>query len=79
MRKDVKRILTPKLGGNKNVHVFEFSKKEDLEKVKKYYDALGNSTPMLFSHPYAKGNFLLQINGDMNDKEINKYKELWIK
>lgn len=36
MRKDGKRILTPKLGGGKDVHVFEFSKKEDLEKVKKY-------------------------------------------
>ena len=76
MRKDGKRILTPKLGGDKDVHVFEFSKKEDLEKVKKYYDELGNSAPMLFSHTYAKGNFLLQMNGDMKDEEFNKYKEV---
>lgn len=56
--------------------MFEFSKKEDLEKAKKYYDELGNSSPMLFSHTYAKGNFLLQINGDMKDEEFNKYKEV---
>lgn len=76
MRKDGKRILTPKLGADKGGRVFEFSKKEDLEKAKKYYDELSNSAPMLFSHTYAKGNFLLQMNGDMKDEEFNKYKEV---
>ncbi|RKF52653.1 hypothetical protein BCY92_06415 [Bacillus wiedmannii] len=51
-------------------------KKEDLEKVKKYYDELGNSAPMLFSHTHAKGNFLLQMNGDMKDEECAKYKDV---
>lgn len=76
MRKDGKRILVPALGEDKGGRVFEFSKKEDLEKAKKYYDELGNSAPMLFSHTYAKGNFLLQMNGDMKDEEFNKYKEV---
>lgn len=76
MRKDGKRILTPALGEDKGGRVFEFSKEEDLEKAKKYYDELGNSAPMLFSHTYAKGNFLLQMNGDMKDEEFNKYKEV---
>ncbi|PED93020.1 stress protein [Bacillus toyonensis] len=76
MRKNGKRILTPKLGEDKGGRVYEFSKKEDLEKAKKYYDELGNSDPMLFSHTYAKGNFLLQMNGDMKDEEFNKYKEV---
>ena len=31
---------------------------------------------MLFSHTYAKGNFLLQMNGDMEDAQFNKYKEV---
>ena len=31
---------------------------------------------MLFSHTYTKGNFLLQMNGDMEDAEFNKYKEV---
>ncbi len=76
MRKDGKRILTPALGEDKGGRVFEFSKKEDLEKAKKYYDELGNSAPILFSHTYAKGNFLLQMNGDMKDEDFNKYKEV---
>lgn len=76
MRKEGKRILAPKLGEDKGGRVFEFNKKEDLEKAKKYYDELGNSAPMLFSHTYAKGNFLLQMNGDMKDEEFNKYKEV---
>ncbi|MFU2033152.1 stress protein [Bacillus wiedmannii] len=76
MRKDGKRILTPKLGEDKGGRVFEFSKKEDLEKAKKYYNDLGNSAPMLFSHTYTKGKFLLQMNGDMKDEEFNKYKEV---
>lgn len=76
MRKEGKRILTPKLGEDKGGRVFEFSKKEDLEKAKKYYDDLSNSAPMLFSHTYAKGNFLLQMNGEMKDEEFNKYKEV---
>lgn len=50
--------------------------KKDLEKSKKYYDELGNSSPLLFSHTYAKGDSLLQMNVDMNDKEFNKYKEI---
>ncbi|PES99510.1 hypothetical protein CN491_01265 [Bacillus cereus] len=31
---------------------------------------------MLFSHTYAKGNFLLQMNGDMKDEEFVKYKDV---
>ncbi|SCC25294.1 Uncharacterized protein BCZB5J_02223 [Bacillus cereus] len=76
MRKDGKRILAPKLGEDKGGRVFEFSKKEELGKSKNYYNELGNSAPMLFSHTYAKGNFLLQMNGDMKDEEFNKYKEV---
>ncbi|PEO48108.1 stress protein [Bacillus pseudomycoides] len=76
MRKEGKRILTPKLGDDKGGRVFEFSKKEDLEKAKKYYDDLSNSNQMLFSHTYAKANFLVQMNGDMKDEEFNKYKEV---
>lgn len=76
MRKDGKRILIPKIGEDKGGRVFEFSKKEDLEKAKKYYDELSNPAPMLFSHTYTKGNFLLQMNGDMKDNEFNKYKEV---
>lgn len=76
MRKEGKRILVPSLGEDNGGRLFEFSKKEDLEKAKQYYDELGKSGPMLFSHTYAKGNFLLQMNGEMKDEEFAKYKDV---
>ncbi|MCU4776567.1 stress protein (plasmid) [Bacillus bombysepticus] len=75
-RKEAKRILVPALGEDSGGRIFEFKNKEDLEKAKKYYDDLGNSNQMLFSHTYAKGNFLIQMNGDMEDAQFNKYKEV---
>ncbi|PEK06555.1 stress protein [Bacillus toyonensis] len=66
-RKEAKRILVPALGEDSGGRIFEFKNKEDLEKAKKYYDDLGNGNQMLFSHTYAKGNFLIQMNGDMED------------
>ncbi|MCH5470492.1 MULTISPECIES: stress protein [Bacillus] len=75
-RKEAKRILVPALGEDSGGRIFEFKNKEDLEKAKKYYDDLGNGNQMLFSHTYAKGNFLIQMNGDMEDTQFNKYKEV---
>lgn len=31
---------------------------------------------MLFSHTHEKGNFLLQMNGDMKDEEFAQYKDV---
>ncbi|WP_375296222.1 MULTISPECIES: stress protein [Bacillus] len=76
LQKEGKRIVVPALGEDKGGRLFEITKKEDLEKVKKYYDELGNSAPMLFSHTHGKGNFLLQMNGDMKDEEFAKYKDV---
>ncbi|PDY26600.1 stress protein [Bacillus thuringiensis] len=75
-RKEAKRILVPALGEDSGGRIFELKNKEDLEKAKKYYDDLGNGNQMLFSHTYAKGNFLIQMNGDMEDAQFNKYKEV---
>ncbi|PGC75697.1 stress protein [Bacillus toyonensis] len=75
-RKEAKRILVPALGEDSGGRIFEFKNKEDLEKAKKYYDDLSNGNQMLFSHTYAKGNFLIQMNGDMEDAQFNKYKEV---
>ncbi|WIG44953.1 stress protein [Bacillus toyonensis] len=75
-RKEAKRILVPALGEDSGGRIFEFKNKKDLEKAKKYYDDLGNGNQMLFSHTYAKGNFLIQMNGDMEDAQFNKYKEV---
>ncbi len=58
------------------VEYLSLKTKKILKKAKKYYDDLGNGNQMLFSHTYAKGNFLIQMNGDMEDAQFNKYKEV---
>ncbi|PEC65313.1 stress protein [Bacillus toyonensis] len=74
IRKDGKQILTPKFGDNKGGRIFEFDNEKDLKETKRYFDELGNTEPIQFSYTYTKGNFLLQMNGAMGEKEFNKYK-----
>lgn len=70
----MKRILVPGLGEDQGGRIYEFKSKKDLEKAKSYYDELGNSAPMLYSHTYAKGKFLLQMSEKMKDDEFDQYK-----
>lgn len=74
IREEGKRILVPHLGKDQGGRIYKFKNKEDLEKAKKYYDELGNTSPILFSHTYAKGKYLLQMSGQMKDDEFYNYK-----
>ena len=73
-RKEGKRILVPSLGEDAGGRLFEFKDKKGLEAAKSYYDDLGKDTPLFYSHTYANGLFLLQMNGDMKDAEFEKFK-----
>ena len=75
-REEGKRILVPTLGEDAGGRLFKFKNNGDLEDAKSYYDELSNSGPLFFSHTYAKGNFLLQMNGEMEDAEFEKYKKV---
>ena len=68
--------MVPALGEDSGGRLFKFKNTSDLEKAKSYYDELSNSGPLFFSHTYAKGDFLLQMNGDMKDEEFAKYKQV---
>ncbi|MEV2911396.1 hypothetical protein ABNF65_23005, partial [Paenibacillus larvae] len=70
------RILVPSLGEDDGGRLFTFDSKEDLEKLKSYYDKLGKEMGFLYSHTYAKGDFLLQMNGKMNEDQFKKYREV---
>ncbi|ANT56717.1 stress protein [Bacillus altitudinis] len=70
IREEGKRILIPSLGENAGGRIF------DLQQAKSYYDELGNAGSMFFSHTHSKGNFLLQMNGEMKDSEFEKYKKV---
>lgn len=75
-RKEGKRILVPSLGEDNGGRLFEFEKTSDLEDAKSYYDELSKAGPLFYSHTYAKGNFLLQMNGEMEDAQFEKYKKV---
>lgn len=76
IREEGKRILIPSLGENAGGRIFKFGNETDLQQAKSYYDDLGNAGSMFFSHTYSKGNFLLQMNGEMKDSEFEKYKKV---
>ncbi len=73
IRKEGKRILIPSLGVDSGGRLFLFDSEENLQKAKSYYDELGNSGPMFYSHTHQSGLFLIQMNGDMEDNEFAKY------
>lgn len=59
----------------KNARLFLFKSDEDLEETQNYYDELGKSSAILYSHTYKKNNYLLQMNGEIDDATFNKYKK----
>ncbi|WP_419150412.1 hypothetical protein [Lysinibacillus xylanilyticus] len=73
IRKEGKRLLIPSLGNDSGGRLFLFKNEDNLKKAKSYYDELGNSGPMFYSHTHESGLFLLQMNGDMEDNEFAKY------
>jgi hypothetical protein len=73
-REEGKRILIPSLGEDSGGRIFKFKNEKDLKEAKSYYDELGKSSPLFYSHTHANGVFLLQMNGDMEDAEFEKYK-----
>lgn len=75
-REEGKRILVPSLGEDAGGRLFLFKDKEGLAKAKEYYVSLGESGPLFYSHTYEKGLFLLQMNGDMEDAEFEKYEKV---
>lgn len=60
-----------------NGRLMKFDNKDDLEQTKKYYDDLGKESAMFYSHTYKSedGKFLIQMNGDIDDKTFEKYKK----
>ncbi|PHK48573.1 hypothetical protein [Staphylococcus edaphicus] len=61
---------------NKNARIMRFTSDDDLKETKQYYDELGKSSAILYSHTYVKNNYLLQMNGDIADSTFEKYKKV---
>ncbi|MCA9872607.1 MAG: hypothetical protein KC441_03105 [Anaerolineales bacterium] len=67
------RFLIPSLCADCGGRVFALDNQKDLESVKTYYDALGESNALFFSWTFAKDNILVQINGDLDETTARQY------
>ncbi|PTE73012.1 hypothetical protein [Staphylococcus gallinarum] len=72
MKADDARIFV--VSGDNHARVFKFKNESALKQTKKYYDELGEESAILYSHTHAKDKFLIQMNGEVDDKIFNKYK-----
>ncbi|RAI79707.1 hypothetical protein BFS35_011210 [Macrococcoides goetzii] len=71
--KEAKQFVVEK---DMNARLFYYDNENDLKEMKKYYDQLGKESAMLFSHTYAKGKFLIQANGSIDEKVFKKYTDV---
>lgn len=53
--------------------VFIFESQDDLEVLQNYYEGLGRGSGMWYSHVFAEGNVLLQINGELPKAKAEEY------
>lgn len=72
--KDGTMFTVPFVCEDCNVRVMAFDKDADLKQTKEYYDMLGKESAMLFSWTIAHSNILIQLNGDMEEADYEKYK-----
>lgn len=76
MKADEGELFTvPALGDDKGGRILTYSSDSDLEDMKAYYDDLGAESAMFFSWTAAEDNVLIQMNGDMSEKEFAKYED----
>lgn len=59
-----------------NARLFKIDDSSKLNELKKYYDDLGESSILFYSHTYSKGKFLLQMNGSISEEIFNKYVDI---
>jgi hypothetical protein len=67
------RFLIPSIGADNGGRIFICENAEDLASLKNYYDELGKSSALFFSWTFAKGNVLVQINGDLPEDKARQY------
>lgn len=72
--KEAKMFTVPFVCEDCNVRVMSFDKNNDLKETKSYYDDLGKESAMFFSWTIEHENILVQLNGDMEEEDYEKYK-----
>jgi hypothetical protein len=60
----------------KNARLFKSSNKEGILLLKNYYDKLGEEGDPYFSHTFLIGDYLIQMNGEIDKETFEKYVEV---
>jgi hypothetical protein len=71
--KEAVHFLVPSVCSDCGGRLYSFSSQDDLNRMKEYYDKLGQASAMFFSWVFVKDNILIQINGDMIENQARKY------
>lgn len=69
------RVTVPQVCSDCNARIISYENEADLDEMKEYYDSMGEESAMLFSWTAKHKNILIQVNGDMEEEEFNKYKK----
>ncbi len=67
------RFLIPSLCPDCGGRLYQFDSLEDRDRMKQYYDELAKSSAMFFSWTFAAGDYLLQLNGDLDEATARQY------
>ncbi len=71
--KEAIHFFVPSVCSDCGGRLYSFSSQDDLNRMKEYYDKLGQASAAFFSWTFVKDNILIQINGDMPDTQAHKY------
>ncbi len=67
------RFLIPSLGEDAGGRIFICDNTEDRDAIKNYYDKMGETSALFFSWAFAKGDVMVQINGDLPEDKARQY------
>lgn len=71
------RFVIPSMGkdsiGDKGGRIFVCDNPQDVQKLQDFYVKVGQSSAAFYSHTYAKGPVLVQINGQLDKATADKY------
>ena len=75
LTEDAYRFIVPSIceASDCGGRIFGFGNKSDLEKTNTYYNKLGESSALFFSHTCNNDQYLIQINGEMKKDVADKY------
>lgn len=59
--------------GEDGIRIVVCGSESDAAKVKKYYDVLGESNALFFSHTFQRGNVMLQGSGGLDKALFDSY------